>query len=412
MSTQFARLRFLTLLIVTSSAGCDSSAISDLDERHAVEGGFHLTTETTGAAIDPDGYIVVVDSSRSRTVGVNDTTTSSGLPAGNHDVRLTGIAWNCSSTGANRLTVTVAEDAIIAVHFDVACVFVVGRWQIAFTSDRDGNEEIYVMNLDGSDLARLTDHPARDFSPAWSPDGSKVAFATDRDGNAEIYVMGAGGSNPVRLTDDPASDYDPSWSPDGTTIAFTTERDGNKEVYIVDADGSNLARLTDDPASDFDPVWSPDGTRVAFASDRDGGGESCPYDQQCHAEIYVMDAGGSSPVRLTDSLSGEARRAWSPAWSPDGTRITFTSGAGGWLGDAELWVVEADGSNPVRLTGLNSAEPAWSPSGSHLVFSRADWGGDDDIWIVKADGSGAVKVTDYSGADWGPTWSAAHPDSP
>src|SRR5947207_9164140 len=92
----------------------------------------------------------------------------------------------------------------------------------------------------------------------------RIAFSTNRDGNNEVYVMNADGSGAVDLTNDPASDTSPSWSPDGARIAFTTNRDGNNEVYVMNADGSGAVDLTNDPASDTSPSWSPDGTRVAF----------------------------------------------------------------------------------------------------------------------------------------------------
>jgi Tol biopolymer transport system component len=126
--------------------------------------------------------------------------------------------------------------------------------KIAFTSDRDVNKEIYVMNAqDGSNQTRLTDNAASDEFPSWSPDGTKIAFTSDRDGNREIYVMNAqDGSNQTNLTLDPATDEFPSWSPDGTKIAFVTGAD----IYVMNAqDGSNQTRLTDNAASDALPDW-------------------------------------------------------------------------------------------------------------------------------------------------------------
>jgi Tol biopolymer transport system component len=130
--------------------------------------------------------------------------------------------------------------------------------KLAFTSDRDVNREIYVMNAqDGSNQTRLTDNGDSDEFPSWSPDGTRLAFTSDRDGNREIYVMNAqDGSNQTNLTMNPATDEFPTWSPDGTKIALTSDRDGNTEIYVMNAqDGSNQTRLTDNGASDGLAEW-------------------------------------------------------------------------------------------------------------------------------------------------------------
>ena len=109
------------------------------------------------------------------------------------------------------------------------------------------------MNGDGSGQARLTDNSAKDVAPTWSADGSKIAFQSDRDGNEEIYVMGADGSAQRNLTDSPGEDTRPTWSPDGSKIAFRSDRDGDWQIYVMNIDGSGLARLTDNSSRDTDP---------------------------------------------------------------------------------------------------------------------------------------------------------------
>jgi len=183
--------------------------------------------------------------------------------------------------------------------------------KIAFTSDRDGNREIHVMNADGSGQRRLTRNPAEDVSPSWSPDGRTIGFTSDRDGNFEIYAMNADGSGQRRLTRNPADDGLPAWSPDGRTIAFPSDRDGNFEIYAMNADGSGQRNLTRNPAGDFlFAAWSPDGRRIAFTSDRDGRCDTqlCP----ANFEIYVMNADGSGQRRLTRNSAEDVSPVWSP----------------------------------------------------------------------------------------------------
>jgi hypothetical protein len=187
-----------------------------------------------------------------------------------------------------------------------------GNGQIAFTSYRDGNFELYVMNADGSEQTRLTNNPAEDSEPTWSPDGKHIAFYSNRDGNYEIYVMNADGSEQTRLTDNTAGDYAPVWSPDGNRIAFSSDRDGNDEIYVINADGSELTRLTNSLAGDVVTAWSPDGNHIAFQSVRDDPSLStCMSDFNCNYEIYVMNADGSEQTRLTNNAANDLSPDWS-----------------------------------------------------------------------------------------------------
>src|SRR5882672_7280077 len=131
--------------------------------------------------------------------------------------------------------------SFLAVSADAKHVF---NGKIAFTSDRNGHQEVFVMNENGTNPVQLTNTAGLSSAPAWSPDGKKIAFGTNRDGNVEIYVMNEDGSNQTRLTVNTGSDNAPAWSPDGTHIAFHTNRDGNFEIYAMNADGSGATRLT------------------------------------------------------------------------------------------------------------------------------------------------------------------------
>jgi len=180
--------------------------------------------------------------------------------------------------------------------------------QIAFHSDRGGDFDIWVMNVDGSNPVNLTRHAGDDKFPAWSPSGDQIAFHSDRGGDFDIWVMNVDGSNPVNLTRHAGDDKFPAWSPDGARIAFASDRDGSYDIWLMDPDGSNLAKLTDSPARDRYPIWSPDGTRLTFNTDRDG-----------NQEIYIMNADGSDPVNVTHTPYIEGLADWSPAPPEGGT---------------------------------------------------------------------------------------------
>jgi len=218
--------------------------------------------------------------------------------------------------------------------------------RIAFRSNRSGGSDIYVMNADGSAQMRLTDYDGYEQQPNWSPDGKKIVFMRHEEFDPEsvrrnIYVMNADGSGQVQLTDGVANDGGPCWSPDGSKIVFDSDRDGHWQIYVMDADGSNQTRLTYSAERDMFPDWSPDGTQIAFESNRDG-----------NWEIYVINADGSGETRLTDDPSQDSR----PDWSPDGKQITFHSDRGG---DLQVFVMEADGTDPIQLTTSEITAPRW-----------------------------------------------------
>lgn len=280
--------------------------------------------------------------------------------------------------------------------------------RIVFESTNGGStwtpHDLYIMNSDGTNQVNLTDTPEiDDHYPVFSPDGTKIAFhAGGGLWDSQIYVMNADGTNKVNITNLPGT-YSccPDWSPDGQKITFTSTRSGDWEIYVMNADGSNPQNLTNSPGFDHISFFSPDGTKLLFSSQR-----ATPELNQ----VYVMGADGSNPTRLThtDNLfSGTGN------WSPDGTKIAYFSGdliGCGGEDCYEIYIMNADGSNPVRLTFDNQTDflPKWSPDGTQLVYFKrfgAYYGWYDyEIYTINIDGSNETRLTYYPGEDAYPSW--------
>lgn len=271
--------------------------------------------------------------------------------------------------------------------------------KIVFYSDRDGNAEIYVMNTDGSDPQRLTFSETDESSPAWSPDGSQIVFLSARndpaphtcapDCNEDIYVMDADGTNERQLTSDPAPEYHPDWSPDGQYILFDADRDndGQDEIWRMRANGSSQQVLINSGFNDHWADWSYDGSRIVFVSERDG-----------KQEIYTAAADGSDPQRLTDNDLNE----YFPAWAPDGSRIAFMSLS---RRRKELHILEqtAGGAWQIIDLGVAGEDPVWSPDGTQIVYQNSI-DGDYEILMVNVGGSASHPLTQNRAGDFWPDW--------
>jgi Tol biopolymer transport system component len=270
--------------------------------------------------------------------------------------------------------------------------------KLVFTSRRDGNQNIFVMDADGSNVNQLTDHEADDHSAAWSPDGRYIAFTSTRDDNQEIYLMNADGSNQRNLSGDAAGDIEPAWSPDGTRLAFVSDRKGNQNIYLMNQDGSNVEQLTSNQ-EDRNPAWSPDGSQIVFTSvvteTQDGVG---------NPDIYVIDVDGSNQRRMTNDELKDAE----PVWMPNG-RIAFVS----WRDDdGEIYTMDADGSNLRQLTfesNNNDWDADHSPDGEQIVFTstRNTPDGNKDIFVLDRNASETDeprRLTDSPFDDYSPDW--------
>jgi dipeptidyl aminopeptidase/acylaminoacyl peptidase len=262
--------------------------------------------------------------------------------------------------------------------------------QIAFSSSRDGNQDIFVMDADGSAVVQLTKesilshlsvfYSSADIWPTWSPDGRRIAFSSARDNTKmsyvlhNIYVMDNDGAHVSRITGTEGG-IEPAWSPDRKRIAFATDRSGSWDIYVMFANGANVVKLTGHGASDDQPAWSPDGRRIAFTSKRDG-----------VENIYVMHSDGSDVVQLTRGN----RPSILANWSPDGRRVAFASNRDG---NFDIYAMDADGSNVARLTRTAaSTMPAWSPDGRRIAFA-CDRSGHYRVCAMDADGSNIAQLT-------------------
>ncbi|MYD52377.1 MAG: hypothetical protein F4W93_12990 [Dehalococcoidia bacterium] len=306
--------------------------------------------------------------------------------------------------------------------------------RVAFSSDETGNQDIYVMNADGTTRVKITDREAKDMEPSWSPDGEWIAFLSRTEGKTDIHRVRPDGSGLTSLTVHPAQLYSrPIWSPDGTKIAFTSNRDADPppqlgptpvpfhsdapefpgaaprpELYVMNADGSGQTRLTFNFFFDGNPTWSPDSRRLAFQSREDG-----------DHEIYVVNADGSGLTKLTDNEDADVF----PAWSPDGRVIAFSSnrpksGFGSELTEAarrddatagnpvdfEIYIMDPDGNdilNRTQTTSLEDSRPSWSPDGAWIAFEgRPNFPIDDtlvsagaDIYVMQFEGGNLRNLT-------------------
>lgn len=294
---------------------------------------------------------------------------------------LTGCSKLPGSVGkTQRQTQTAAADAVKVISLLPS--------KVAFNSDRDENVEIYTVNVDGSNLTRLTNSPFFDGAPDWSADGKQIAFLTDRDGNAEIYTMDASGNNLTNLTNNPYDDTYPDWSPDMQKIVFESVRDGDLEIYVMNADGSNQTRLTNNPGDDYGARWSPDGSQIAFSSMRDG-----------NLDVYVMKPDGSGQTNITNHLANDCN----PSWSGDGNKLSFDTDRDG---NYEIYSMNSDGSNPIRLTysAGNFGYSDWAPDGQRIIFS-VDNGGDWDIFVMDSNGGNIATFLTGQTSDFDPRWS-------
>jgi Tol biopolymer transport system component len=289
------------------------------------------------------------------------------------------------------LASVAALTVVVAVPEEAKAAFPGKNGRIAFSSDRDGDFDIYTIQPDGSGLRRVTNAPGSDSRPEWSPDGTKIAFDSDRDGDYEIHVKDLTTGKVSKLTDnsDPEhpqfqADQSPAWSPDGTRIAFSSNRDTIAEesyverIYMMKANGSESTRLTRTfNYYESDISWSPDGTQLIYEQG---------YDAQYDLGIMSVD-GSDRRFLLPYTIVPDERY---PDWSPSGGKIVFTKGIDQ-EATMDIWKMDPDGSNQMQLTNTfeNEEAPDWAPGGGKIAFER-----NGDLFKMHAsDGSNQTNIT-------------------
>jgi Tol biopolymer transport system component len=299
--------------------------------------------------------------------------------------------------------------AITLVAAAVLALAALGRGQAAddttnilYTHNVRGTVSIWELEADGTDGRELV---ASASQPTWSPDGTRAAFdqqvAADQSGGTNIATADASGGN-VRVLTTSGRAGGPAWSPDGASIAFS-QGGGRPGLWVIANDGTGARQLTSPPAgtTDYGPSWSPDGRTIAFT-------RVTLSPAPVAAAIWTIDVASGSETRLTPADSDGA----SPAWSPDGTQIAFLSGRdhdGRTYGEdetmpnADIYVMQADGSHPVRITHTRGPEEsvAWTPSGRRLLYSTAPASssfGPYQLVLAKSDGSCPTTLT--QGTTW------------
>ena len=273
--------------------------------------------------------------------------------------------------------------------------------KIVFTSTRDGNSEIYIMNPDGSEQVNLTQHRAPDYDPVWSPTGEEILFVSNRDGIADLYLMKADGMQVRKVFRRSAGREHPTWSPDGEQLAY--HRFNKLAIYTASKAGRNEEKLTDG----LWPTWSPDGSEIAFVGDEAFAIAANGVLNAANPRIQIIN------LRTTvkdDPFLGK-NLMFNPAWAPNSTQIAFS-----WIdldaipvealkdaADTEaVYLANRDGSGLKQVIDAKTSNPVWAPHADEFVYEKSDRG-DRQLFKIALGEDLPIQLTrrgDNFGADW------------
>ncbi len=265
----------------------------------------------------------------------------------------------------------------------------ISRSSVAFVSDTTGRKEIYVADVLGRKVRRVTRHNHLCVSPRFTPDGGSLAYSSYHRGNQNLYITQLNQSKVTQvLSRRKGLNLAPAFSPDGATMVVTLSKDGSPDLYLMNRKGKIINRLTKKAGINVSPAFSPDGRSIAFVSDRSG-----------RPQVYIMDVQSRQVRRLTFKGSENAE----PSWSPKGDKLVYTGLSGGHY---HAFTIGVQGGTPTQVSsGWGDFEsPTWSPDGKQIVFSRKG-NGQQKIYAVFANGKGMRQLFAAKGNQSYPQWS-------
>ncbi len=284
------------------------------------------------------------------------------------------------------LSMPAAAEPVLACFNDTHPAISPDGLSMLFVSDRAGNQDIYLSNMQARSIRQLTFSGSRESRPSWSGDGSQILFDSDRYQSDDIFVMTVDGSDQRRLTKNPAVDMFAKFSPDSTEIVFHSDRNEDREVFIMNSDGTDVRNLTKTPGRDGVASWSPGGNSILFHSTRTG---------YLHFQLYEMDVDGKNVQRIIHSLEPEEHASF----SPDAHHIAYYREHPERLRNAEIYVLDRRTSRPSlavphdRYAKIGEyAPPAWFPDSRRFAFWATDHGAEcSSIFITDVNGKNTVK---------------------
>lgn len=264
-----------------------------------------------------------------------------------------------------------------------------GKIVFASVPCNETKSQIYIMDVNGNNLVRLTNTKEENSTPYFSYSGRKITFASYRDGNGEIYIMDSDGRNQKRLTFNKAQDHEPSWYPDGKKIIFTSNRNETTNFYEIDINGKNLNQLTffKDYTVGLASV-SPCGGHIAFTSNMDLGWQ-----------IYTLDLNTKELKKITGPPQGHCEASW----SPDGENILCIGRWG--MGNSDIYLIDKEGQNKQRLTEHPAQDytPRFSPDGKKIIFSSIR-DGNWELYVMNLTSKNQARLTYSRSNNQWPDW--------